>query len=197
MHAFQQFETDRVSLCKADGTEIRSDIAASVHRGKISIYNSTLAIEVGDIITRTIPSGIVEEYVVDDPGYRAAFHDIPARYQIRCHRADAPRHQPEYTIQASGPNARINIGSNDYSNNILVENRREFELVIEEIRTALATVQPPNDEALLTALLDLKGAYGSPSLLNKYQAFIATAANHMTLIAPLIPMLTPFLSTPH
>ena len=48
---------------------------------------------------------------------------------------------------------------------------------------------------ILGKLAELEEAKGTTSFMQKYQAFIASAANHMSLIAPFLPALTQMLGS--
>lgn len=54
--------------------------------------------------------------------------------------------------------------------------------------------QVPNNEELKERISDMENSIGTKSFAEKYNAFIQSAANHMTLFAPLIPALTQLLS---
>jgi hypothetical protein len=91
-----------------------------------------------------------------------------------------------------GANARVNVGSHDYSvNTVNVASAKVFA----NLKTALLTnVQ---DEALKVQLVELvehlQLSQGSKSFTAKFQEFMALAANCMTVVAPFVPALTQFL----
>jgi hypothetical protein len=89
----------------------------------------------------------------------------------------------------TGPNARLNFGSVDSSTNVVnvapAELFTQLRLTIEEKVQA----EQERDE-LLARLADLQSAQGTPTYLDRYQGFIAAAANHMTILAPFLPALT-------
>jgi hypothetical protein len=97
-------------------------------------------------------------------------------------------HKP-VVYKVTGPNARLNIGSVDSSTNVVnvapTELFTQLRLIIEE------KVQAEQErEELLARLADLQSTQGTPTYLDRYQRFIAAAANHMTILAPFLPALT-------
>ena len=74
-----------LSLRKPDGTVI-DGIKAYVSEKGILITDSSLRIEVGDKLRRTLPSGLEEDFIVDHPGYREATLGLPSHFQVKCHR---------------------------------------------------------------------------------------------------------------
>jgi hypothetical protein len=95
-----------------------------------------------------------------------------------------------YNLQ--GTHSRVNIRSSDQSLNISnVTSAQLFSNLREHIEE---NVHDDGDlKELVERLAALEKATDKPSLLKRYQEFIAAAANHMTLIAPFIPALTQLL----
>ena len=87
--AFQALMNDTVDLRKNNG-EITGNLKASVQGTKIYMNAGKLLIESGDVIVRRASNGLVEAYEVVDPGFREAFHGIPATYQMIVKKAIFP-----------------------------------------------------------------------------------------------------------
>jgi hypothetical protein len=188
--SFQDFVTDHVSLIKADGRRWDS-IKASVQTHKIFIEDGRLPIEEDDIIERSLPNGLAERYVILDRGFHNTWQGIPAHYQIavRKETAISRGNSPSTVYNVTGPNARLNIGSVDSSTNVV--NVAPTELLTQLQRTIEARVEAEQERnELLARLADLQSAQGTPTYLDRYQRFIAAAANHMTTLAPFLPALT-------
>jgi hypothetical protein len=181
---------DKVTLVKKDGTIFRSDIQAAVTPGRITTFASDLPIEVGDHFLRQLPSGLVEDYIVNDPGFSPGLGSIGAHFQVRVRRSDAPVAQPQTIINNfSGHNARVNVNSVDNSvNNVTDGSDAAFDGISSVITSSIS--EAAGRDALLALVQELKVARGSPGFKEKYQSFISLAANHMTLLAPFIPALT-------
>jgi len=64
---FEGMMNDRVTLVKEDGTVEKENIPAMVQPGKVFMDDSTLPIQPGDRLLRSLPSGLVEEYIVLNP----------------------------------------------------------------------------------------------------------------------------------
>jgi hypothetical protein len=72
---------DNIELQKADG-RAEPNLRASVQRNRIFTNACRLPIETGDLIVRKLSTGLRETFRVTDPGFKEAFHGIPAHYQM-------------------------------------------------------------------------------------------------------------------
>src|SRR5690348_15093749 len=81
--------TDIVALYKPDG-QIFEKIAARVSGNKALILDCRLPIEAGDRLVRDLPSGLRDEFIVDEPGFQPAVEGMPPHFQVDVHRA-APK----------------------------------------------------------------------------------------------------------
>jgi hypothetical protein len=128
-----------------------------------------------------------ERFEILDPGYQAGLHGIPPSFQARVRRTTSPRrseHQQNITYNVSGPNSRVNVGSTDQSTNVSIASQTIW---AEARRTIERGVQEPERSALIAAIERLSQATDKPSFARSYGEFVALAANHMTLLGPLLP----------
>lgn len=96
-------------------------------------------------------------------------------------------------IHFHGPNARLNVDSIDNSNNTVSMSK---DRVFVELREQAKSIADEAAQADVLARIDaLESTRGTSGFLAAYQSFMAIAANHMTLFAPLLPMLTQLLSS--
>jgi hypothetical protein len=97
------------------------------------------------------------------------------------------------TFNLHGPHSRVNIQSHDNSMNI---SHQVTENVFAEIRQVIQTRIENEDERtqILNSFDEMEAAKGTKGFTQKYQNFIATAENHMTVLAPFIPALTQMLA---
>jgi hypothetical protein len=192
LNPFRAFMTEAVTLRKMDGT-VREKIPASVQRGKIIFFDATLSVVTGDRLSRPLPNGQVEEYVVENPHFSAAFEGIPAHWSLECRRADhRPKEPFGNTYNVTGNNSRINIHAPDYSTNVVhSEAPAVFNDLIHVITTQIADAKERDN--LLKRVGELEETHGKASFLSKYQEFVTAAANHMTVLAPFLPALSALL----
>ncbi|MEK3733794.1 hypothetical protein MKX64_15445 [Paenibacillus sp. FSL M8-0334] len=187
---FSSFMKDRVTLIKQNG-EIFENIKAMVDKNKIHIDDSSLPIEEGDRIVRTLKNNLKESYIVEDRGYFEAFHGIKAHYQVDVRReSSVPRNftQPDgrgYVVHVNGSNARVNINSQDYSTNTVTELK---DPLFEEMRQAISTqIEDINEkQKLLNCVEELESSKGTTTFMDKYKSFMTMAADHMTVLTPFI-----------
>lgn len=191
---FEQMCNSIVTIIKPDGRKFEN-IRANVQPTKIFIHDASLPIEEGDSISRNLPNGLNERYLVLDRGFHDTFHSIQAHYQIKVRKESAiSTHQSSPIVcNLQGNNSRININSNDSSINITqVANEDLFKQIHNIIEKEIA--EKETRSLYLQQLAELKQSVGSAPFLEKYQQFIATTANHMSILYPFIPALTKLLN---
>jgi len=111
---------ERVTVEGQDGQR-RENVPALVTDNMILIPDAKLPISPNDVILRELPSGLVDRFIVAEPGFKTAFHEIPAHYQIKYRReGQKPAGDPGYIVHISGENSRVNINSVDNSSNVIV-----------------------------------------------------------------------------
>lgn len=79
----------------------------------------------------------------------------------------------------------------DNSVNINVTLTEEDKALFEAIKSMAETME--NKDEIVTAVDGMQNEVGKKGFLQKYNEFIQAAANHMTVFAPFLPMLTKFL----
>jgi hypothetical protein len=192
---FKDMLTDIITIRTGDG-KTYANVGATVQTGEIFILRTDIPIKPGDEVVRRTPAGVDEVFVVEDPGFHAAFHSIPASYHMRVRRSDAPAsasHGGTVIYNLTGPNARFNINSVDSSTNVVSQAPPEF---FEALRLAIQSRIPAGQEQrdLLAAAAALEQQTGKPTFAQRYSQFMALAANHMEVLVPFIPALTQMLT---
>ncbi len=190
MH-FKNFLTDKIILVKKDG-KIYENVDAGVQSKMILIVDTSLPIESGDKIKRRLPSGVEEIFVITDPGFQQAFRSIPAHYQIQYDREGNTKptvDRGNVTYNFSGSHSRVNVNSLDQSINI---GDNHVATTLDQLRAILNDQIADAEERsrLLAKVDELQQAHGTERFTEIYKEFMVMAANHMTVIAPLVPALT-------
>ena len=145
---FEGMLNDRVTLVKKDGAVAKENIKAVVQPKMIFMEDSTLPIEPGDSLLRTLPSGLVEEFIVDDPGFYAGMRGMKAHFQTKVRRSDAPAARPGTIINnIQGQNARVNIHSTDNSQNMALSSAAPA--VFQALREVLEKSNLAQEEAVI------------------------------------------------
>ncbi|MBS4049285.1 MAG: hypothetical protein KG075_23270 [Alphaproteobacteria bacterium] len=184
---------DKVTFVKADGSQKKENIQAGVAPGKIIITDTSLQIERGDHILRALPNGLVEDFVVDDPHFHPGVGSIPPTFNVKVHRSNsAPA--PAQTIIAhfSGDNARLNVNSIDNSTNTAIKNSAEvFAQLAGAIKQGIQDAA--ERERVLSAVSAMEAEAGKPTFKQRYNDFLATCGQYMTIIGPFVPALTDIL----
>ena len=190
------FKKDRVDIFKADGTPVKAAVPAQVDGNKIAISDVTIPVEPGYIVTRGLPSGTVEKYVVEDPGFTQGMPPaVSPMYFMKVRRKGAvPQSPTSITYNVTGPGARLNIGSYDASHNVIFQQGSPSEL-FEQLRKVASALPEADREPTLHSISEMESALGKPTFLDRYTDFMALVASHVTVFAPMIPALTALL--PH
>jgi hypothetical protein len=180
---------EKIRLVKASGEKF--EVEADVQPNKIFINDATLLIEEGDIFERDLPVGAKEQYEVIDRGFYKGIHGIPDHYQVSVQKLSSLKYKTSnnVTYNINSSTGKININSVDNSINIsLSENEEEIFSTLKEIANKL-----DNREELIDKINSMYNEIGKPNYANKYNDFIQSIANHITIFSPFIPVLTNYL----
>lgn len=186
--------TEKITLLKSNGTRL-DDIPASVQEECIFVGDVSVPIESGDTIKRQVPSGIEESFTVVHPGYQAGLGPIQPHYQVKYNRAGNERKSKPnlgITYNVSGVNPRVNVNSVDQSLNIDVSDQAP---VFTQLREIIQNEIHDESErlCLLKRLDELTRTCGTGEFSDAYKEFMATAANHVVVLAPVLPALSALL----
>lgn len=185
------FPTENVKIIKQDLSVIE-DVEALVDRDKIFIDDGSLNIEEGDIIERVLPSGAKEQYLVIDRGFYRGAHGIQDHYQIKVEK------QSGYVKLSKGTVINeYHITNADKVNIQSTDNSTTYQITANDIST-LDTLRSlakglDEEEKIVSAVNEMQESLGKKAFAEKYNAFIQSVANHMTIFAPFIPALSALL----
>jgi hypothetical protein len=165
---FRDMMRDRLTLVKANGTVVRENIQAQVSAGQIITFDADLPLEPGDHFLRSLPCGLVEDYVVDDPNFMTGSHGIPSSFQSKVHRsreAAAPAQQviQQITNHFHGNNSRVTYGTD---NSINVVNQLQPVAVanlVEQIKPHVGSLPEPQRTEIAAPLKLLEDEIRSSS----------------------------------
>jgi len=191
---FDEMLTEIIALHKADG-QVRNNIRACVSGDKVLIDDVTLKIEGGDKLVRSLPNGLKEELVVVDPGFSQGLGmELPAHFQVRVRKEWMEKANPQaVTYNVAGPNARVNVHSQDHSTNAVTFGASAP--IFGEVRKALEQVDDEEARAKLQSSLDaLEASQHTPAYATHFAGFVQLAANWMTILSPLLPVLAKHIS---
>ena len=117
-------------------------------------------------------------------------------YEVDYEREDAvPTHSQMATANVhitGSPQAHINLNSTDRSTSVI---NGKTEDVFSQLRDLIveSLVESDNRNLLLQKVEDMERTRDSGGFTNAYKEFVAAAADHMTVFAPLLPILTAIL----
>ncbi|ARQ03251.1 hypothetical protein CAK95_28280 [Pseudorhodoplanes sinuspersici] len=154
---FRDMMRDRVTLVKTDGTVVREKIQAQVSPGQIITFDADLPLEPGDHFLRSLPSGLVEDYVVDDPNFMTGIHGIPSSFQSKVRRsreAAAPPHQviQRITNHFHGDNSRVTFGTDNSVNIVNQLQPLAVAQLVEQIKPHVGSLPEPQRTEILVPL---------------------------------------------
>lgn len=178
----------------APGGLVRSRVQAWFSGEQFIIEDMSVDVRPGDEIRRALPNGRDDVYAVTNPTCYMAGPFGP-HYQIEVSRRGSMDHRQggNYSINVSGPNARVNIHSTDNSTNISNSGS-----IFGDLRTALETgISDQGQKRVLLAEVDnMEAAQSDPAAFAAaFQRFVSLAADGMTIITPFLPALTALLAS--
>jgi hypothetical protein len=185
------FKTHQCDIV-APNSSLRSSPQANFTGDLIVIAGKDTVILPGDEIRRVLPNRTDETFEVLDP----VFYDtgiMGAHFQIKVWRKGTFQHGQggNYSINISGSNPRVNIGSTDNSSNIAIQG--DLFGNIEAALRSTVTDQGQLDQ-ILSSLTELRGQRGQLGYIAAYQKFMAIVADHIGIVAPFLPALTAYMS---
>ena len=191
----RELMNDIVTVLHADGSK-HENIRASVQKEQVFIDDATIPLSVGDRIERTLPSGQKEVLLVTDSQLWKGSGGIPDYYEIDYRREGVQQHQHQPTsvnLQVSdSPQARVNLYSNDQSQNIIGSQSEQLFSQLRDLLSESITDSPELEE-LLERVDDMERSRATGDFARAYRDFVAAAADHIAILAPVLPALTSLL----
>ncbi|WHY71256.1 hypothetical protein [Fictibacillus enclensis] len=188
---------DLIIVEKKNGT-MYSDIRAGINLDYVLIADCSLPIEEGDRIIRVLPNGLEENYIVLDRGYTEKAFGTPAHYRVKVSRSSVLETK-QWTVihnhNHGGDFANFSINSTDNSTNTNVIIKNDLE-VFDHLKQSIQSlvIEEAEKSRLLKETDELKNTVGTKNFKSRYEKFISSAANHITVISPFLPILNKFLS---
>lgn len=185
------FPTEKLKLIKSDGSII-NDVEALVEPKKIFVDDASVIIEEGDIFERRLSNGAVENYEVLDRGFYNGTYEIPDHYQVSVRKTTAKSYSNRITYNITNESGKVNIHSVDNSVNLNISLSDEDEALFTTLKELTASID--NSDLIRQSIDEMRNNVGKDTFIAKYNNFIQSIANHMTVFAPFIPMLSNFLT---
>lgn len=164
----RQFNRDKVTLVKADGTVANEQIPALVTGEMIFTADKTLRVEVGDYLLRNLPNGLVEKYEVTNPKFYDVGRGQGAHFQIDVTRVGSPQVRAAVvqgiTNNFSGPNSRVNINSTDNSINVSADfSSKQLHDFVEQVRPVLSQLPEDSQQIIEAQLVTIEEEADKPT----------------------------------
>ena len=182
---------DIVTVIDQGGTT-RGQIRAVVDTNSIITRDASLPIEVGDRIERDLPHGRKETLSVAHVQFYRGSPGIPDFYEVTTMNPDSLHDRPSEpgvsVYVADSPHTRVNLNSIDNSNNVISTQAHE---VFQRTRDLLEAGVEDNGEraVLLQSVDEMEAAHQTHDFVAKYKNFMGLVANHVTVLAPVLPAL--------
>ncbi|MCK4165246.1 hypothetical protein GO281_04811 [Ralstonia solanacearum] len=176
--------------------EIRCRVKGAFTGSMILVSDTSADIRLGDEIRRQLPNGKEEVFTVDDPTFYSSGPFGP-HYQVKVSRPKVVEKNTggHYSVSVSGNNARVNIHSNDHSVNLVTDSdlfQKMRQTIEDKIGNATDRLEILKAIGHMESAKDDKVSFGK-----NYQAFISSAAAHMSIVAPFLPALGELLAKLH
>lgn len=154
----------------------------------IIVPSPKIVLRAGDEIHRVLPNGHQETWVVEEPLFRQALGSIKEHYHLAVRRKGAATKSASGGLNIHvGDNSHVNIASTDNSVNVKMDVASAP--IWDELRRAAR--EKLNDGAMQAQILQkidaMAAAQDRKTLMQRYTAFVESAAAHMTVFAPFLP----------
>lgn len=188
LYVVERMMKEDLSFVKADGTGQKDGIKGLVTKGTVITFDVSLPVQPEDRFLRKLPSGLVEEYIVNDPGYQGGIGGaIKPHFQAKVRRSDAPATTTRTIINnIQGDNSRVNIDSVDNSQNLAASSSSDE--IFQQLRERLgaAKVQEGERTKMLEAIDEMEAVKGTDSFKDKYKSFMSAASDHAGVFGTLL-----------
>lgn len=188
MSFIKDIAKDKIIIKKQNGKIYKCD-NANIQKNKAFIYCGEIPLEEYDILIHKIRDGYEREYIVTNAGYYNK--KLGPHYQADIEPKTVFDNKQNETsvndINISGNNSKVNINSIDNSINL-------FQIPFDEIYEKLNEIEDETvrNESIM-CLKELEESKDSETYKSKYVKFISTVSDHVSVIAPFLPILTQFL----
>ena len=173
INPFEDFLTSEIRLIKPNGN-VLGPFKASVQSREILIFEVQHPVTAGDA-----------EYQDGAPPH------IPPSYKLHVHKEDDQTRNRTLSstniFNVEGDFSRVNFQSLDTSVNIQDRSKTVFDAARQKLQEGIQDQVLLKD--LLARLQEMEDARNQPNWAAAYSKFIEGVANHMTIIAPLLPLL--------
>lgn len=167
----------------------------NTHRQYIGFYKDA-DVQCGDWVKGTISQNlfyiedIKAEVVYGEVFQQKGYYLTKNEYDQKEKEEEMNRNHPSSIVyNLYGANTRVNNHSNDNSTNIIDTSSNDL---FDEIRNILKESIKDEEElkSLRNLINDMESKQKSSEFNNSYTKFITSAANHMTILAPVLPALS-------
>ena len=193
---FANAMNDTITIISKSGDR-HENIRAIVNKSNIITDEVAMPLSAGDKIERRLPNGEIESLIVANAHLTRGHSGIPDFYSIEYIREGTQQFSgqpPTVNVHVTdSPQAHVNLNSADHSTNVI---SHQVEDLFARIRETLEreVADSIELEPLLARVNDMERGRESGNFTKAYQNFIAAAAAHMTVLAPLLPELTALLT---
>ena len=181
----ENFPTEEIEIFDEYGKYI-ANVKGFFGKEYLTITDVSIPIVEGQYIIRKLPNGVNEKYEIINSKYNKGNEDICDFYKLTLKKSTIKNKETKTIINNIYNCEKVNVDSIDNSVNIKLNNSEE--LILNEIKKILDSIQENNKEK--KELFDeMCKNIGKKTFLEKYQLFIASMADHITVFTPFIPFL--------
>lgn len=115
-------------------------------------------------------------------------HSIPDYYHVSVRKTTTKLYSNRVTYNITNESGKVNIDSVDNSVNINLSLSNEEETLFNALKELTASIE--DGDIICKSVDEMHDNIGKETFVVKYNNFIQSIANHMTVFAPFIPMLS-------
>ena len=182
----ENFPTEEIEIFDEYGKYI-ANVKGFFGKEYLTTTDVSIPIVEGQYIIRKLPNGVNEKYEIINSKYNKGNENVCDFYKLTLKKSTIKNKETKTIINNIYNCEKVNVDSIDNSVNIKLNNSEE--LILNEIKKILDSIQENNKEK--KELFDeMCKNIGKKTFLEKYQLFIASMADHITVLTPFIPFLT-------
>ena len=185
----EKFLNEDVSIVGAAGTP-RVRVRALIQGDEVLTTDVEKVVMPGFTVERALPSGQLEVFDILEVQFVQRLASVPAHYRIHISSRTSRRTSGSPSTVTNISAANVSVGSIT-GPGVVHSTAPDLDAILRRLRSAIeAQVSEASARhELITAVERMRNATEPGGLRAAYRAFVACAADHMTVVAPFVPAL--------
>lgn len=188
----ENFPTEEIEILDNLGNQV-TKVKGLFRKEGLTITNVSIPIVEGEYVLRKLPNEINEKYIIINSKYNKGHGKICDFYKLKLQKEGLKEGllvKEKYEKNVITNNfyncEKVNIDSIDNTINVKLNNNEKE--ILKKIEQIIDNIQ--NNKENRKLFEEMCNSIGKKSFVEKYQSFISSMADHITILSPFIPFLT-------